>query len=175
MGLFFHSESDLCSQLLAQLAPKNLLLILDNVEQFLTTAADLIVDLLAAGPNIQVLVTSRITVPLTVSFTFPLAGLEIPEQASAEALQNESVRLVRQRAARMPTPFRLEIHLAQVVAICRFVEGMPLAIELAAASLGRLMMDEILPALTNNLQLLDTTRRDLPARQRTFHAVFDYT
>jgi predicted ATPase len=75
----------------------------------------------------------------------------------------------------MPTPFRLEIHLAQVVAICRFVEGMPLAIELAAASLGRLMMDEILPALTNNLQLLDTTRRDLPARQRTFHAVFDYT
>ncbi|MFZ0544665.1 MAG: tetratricopeptide repeat protein [Candidatus Promineifilaceae bacterium] len=175
MGLFFHGEDDLWSQLLGQLAPKNLLLILDNIEQFLNPAADLIVALLEAGNNIHLLVTSLITLPLAATFAFPLAGLEVPIQDSAEALQNESVRLFAERAARIPTSFRLEKHLAQVVAICRFVEGMPLAIELAAASLGWLMVDEILPVLTSNLQLLNTNRRDLPARQRTLQAVFDYT
>ncbi len=175
MGLYFHSESDLWTQLLGHLAAKNLLLILDNIEQFLTVATDLIMNLLEAGEDIHLLTTSRTTLDLAASIAFPLAGLETPAQVSAEALQNESVRLFAERAARMPSPFNLEKYLAEVVAICQFVEGMPLAIELAAASLGRLMIDEVLPALTNNLRLLDTTRRDLPPRQRTLHAVFDYT
>ncbi|MBK7916738.1 MAG: hypothetical protein IPJ94_10860 [Chloroflexi bacterium] len=175
MGLYFHGESDLWSQLLGQLAAKKLLLILDNIEQFLTIASDLIVDLLKAGEDIHLLTTSRTTLALAASVTFPLTGLETPTQVSAEALQNESVRLFAERAARMPVPFQLEKHLAEVVAICQFVEGMPLAIELAAASLGRLMMAEIMPALTDNLHLLDTTRHDLPPRQRTLQAVFDTT
>jgi tetratricopeptide (TPR) repeat protein len=174
-GLYFHGESDLWSQLLGQLAAKKLLLILDNIEQFLTIASDLIVDLLEAGENIHLLTTSRTTLALAASVAFPLTGLETPVQVSAEALQNDSVRLFAERAARMPTPFQLEKHLAEVVAICQFVEGMPLAIELAAAALGRLMMAEIMPALTGNLHLLDTTRHDLPPRQRTLQAVFDTT
>lgn len=180
MGLYFHGESDLWSQLLGQLTSKNILLILDNIEQFLTVASDLIVDLLEAGDDIHLLVTSRTSLALGASVAFPLAGLETPTQVSGEtsiakALQNESVRLFAERAARMPAPFDLEKHLAEVVAICQFVQGMPLGIELAAASLGRLMVDEIMPALTSNLQLLNTNRRDLPPRQRTLHAVFDYT
>ncbi|MGB7875634.1 MAG: BTAD domain-containing putative transcriptional regulator, partial [Anaerolineales bacterium] len=175
MDLYFHGESDLWSQLLGQLAAKNLLLILDNIEQFLTIASDLILELLEAGEGIRILTTSRATLPLAASLAFPLTGLETPRQVSAEALQNESVRLFAERAARLVTPFQLENHLAQVVSICQFVEGIPLGIELAAASLGQLMVDEIMPALTSNLQLLNTTRRDLPPRQRTFHAVFDYT
>lgn len=175
MDLHFHGERDLWSQLLGQLASKNLLLILDNIEQFLTVASDMILALLKAGHDIHVLVTSRTTLALAASIAFPLTGLTIPTQVSAEALQNESVRLFAERAARMPTSFDLVKHLAEVVAICQFVEGMPLGIELAAASLGWLMIDEILPALTSNLHLLNTTRRDLPARQRTLHAVFDAT
>jgi DNA-binding SARP family transcriptional activator/predicted ATPase len=175
IGLYFHAESDLWTQLLGQLAAKNLLLILDNLEQFLTVASDLILELLGAGQGIRLLTTSRTTMPLAASIAFPLAGLETPTQVSAEALQNESVLLFAERATRLPAPFHLEKHLAQVVPICQFVEGMPLGIELAAASLGWLMLDEILPALTSNLRLLNSTRRDLPARQRTFHAVFDYT
>jgi predicted ATPase/tetratricopeptide (TPR) repeat protein len=175
MDLYFHGESDLWSQLLGQLAPKKLLLILDNIEQFLTAASDLIVDLLEAGEDIHLLTTSRTALPLAASVALPLTGLATPTQVSDDALQNESVRLFAERAARTPAPFHLEKHLAEVVAICQFVEGMPLAIELAAASLGRLMVDEIMPALTNNLHLLDTTRRDLPSRQRTLQAVFDTT
>ncbi len=175
MGLFFHGESDLWSQLLAQLSAKNLLLIFDNIEQFLNTAGDLIVDLLASGDDIHLLVTSRSNLALSVGVAFPLTGLETPLQVSLEALNNESVRLFAERAARMPAPFDLEKHLPEVVSICQFVRGMPLAIELTAASLGRLMVDEIMPALIDNLHLLNSDRPDLPARQRTFHAVFEYS
>jgi DNA-binding SARP family transcriptional activator/predicted ATPase len=173
MGLYFHSARDLWSQLLGQLTSKYLLLILDNIEQILTIASDLIVDLLAAGEDIHLLVSSRSTLSLAASVAFPLTGLETPAQLSAEALNNESVRLFAERAARMPVPFHLENHLAEVVAICQFVEGMPLGIELASASLGNLMVDEIMPALTGNLHLLDSRGRDLPPRQRTLHAVFE--
>lgn len=175
MGLYFHGESELWSQLVGQLASKHVLLILDNIEQFLTVASDLIIDLLEAGGNIHLLVTSRTTLALGASVAFPLAGLQAPGQPSPDAANNESVRLFAERAARLPVSFRLDKHLAEVVAICQFVEGMPLGIELAAASLGRLMIDEILPALINNLQLLETTQRDVPPRQRTLQAVFDYT
>lgn len=175
MGSQFHSENALWPQLLAQLAGKKTLLILDNIEQFLTIASDLIVELLEAGDGVHLLITSRTTMAFASSITFPLAGLEVPMATSPTVLQNESVRLFAERAARTPTPFHLEKHLPEVVAICQFVEGLPLGIELAAASLGRLMMDEILPALTSNLELLNSTRRDLPLRQRTLHAVFDHT
>jgi DNA-binding SARP family transcriptional activator/predicted ATPase/Tfp pilus assembly protein PilF len=173
MGLFFHGENDLWAQLLGQLGAKSVLLILDNIEQFLTAASDLIVDLLGAGEDIHLLVTSRTTPAMAASVAFPLTGLETPAEVSVEALSNESVRLFAERSGRMPAPFHVENHLAEVVAICQFVEGMPLGIELTAASLGRLMVDEIMPALRSNLQLLNSKRRDLPPRQRTFQAVFD--
>ncbi len=175
MGLFFHSESDLWSQLLGQLASKNQLLILDDIEQFLSVASDLIVELLEAGEGMHLMAISQTTLDLGSSIAFPLAGLQTPTQVSPEAVDNESVRLFAERASRVPAVFHLEKHLADVVAICQFVEGMPLGIELAAASLGRLTVDEIMPALTGNLQLLNSSHRDLPPRQRTLQAVFDYT
>jgi predicted ATPase len=78
MGLYFHSEGDLWTQLLGQLAEKKLLLILDNIEQFLKVASDLIVELLAAGNGVHLLATSRTTLPLAASVSFPLSGLKIP-------------------------------------------------------------------------------------------------
>ena len=174
IGLVFRGERDLWSQLLEYLTNRKTLLILDNVEQFLEIAADLIVELLEAGENVQLLVTSSTTLPLSASRAFPLTGLEAPAEVSPAALYNESVLLFAERAARLPVPFELNNHVAEVVAICRFVEGVPLAIELAAASLGRLLMGEIMPALASNLQLLETARRDLPPRQRTLRAVFEY-
>jgi tetratricopeptide (TPR) repeat protein len=113
--------------------------------------------------------------PLAASLAFPLEGLETPADDSENALQNESVRLFAERATRLPSAFDLEKHLAEVVAICQFLEGMPLGIELAAASVGKLLVSEILPALKSNLRLINSTRYDLPPRQRTLHAVFEYT
>ena len=175
MGLYFHGESDLWSQLLGQLASKKLLLILDNIEQFITIASDLILELLAVGEGINLLTTSRTALPLSASVAFPLMGLETPKEVSPEAFENESVLLFAEQAAKMPSPFKLEDHLPEVVEICQFVEGMPLGIELVAASLSRLMIGEIMPALKSNLRLTNSTRFDLPPRQRTFHALFNYT
>jgi DNA-binding SARP family transcriptional activator/predicted ATPase/Tfp pilus assembly protein PilF len=175
MGLYFHGESDLWTQLLGQLAAKKLLLILDNIEQFLTVASDLTVELLGACESIRLLTTSRTTLPLSASVAFPLTGLETPTLDSANALQNESVLLFAERASRLPSNFHLDKHLPEVVEICNFLEGMPLGIELAAASLVKLMVVEIMPALKNNLRLINSTRLDLPPRQRTLHAVFEYT
>lgn len=175
MGLYFHGQSNLWSQVLQHVGSKNQLIILDNVEQFLPSASELIMDLLDAGNNIHLLITSRTTLPLAANVSFPLSGLDFPDQVSPAALENESVRLFAERAARLQNPFPLEEHLADVVAICQFVEGMPLGIELAAASLGRLTVAEIVPAMADNLQALQTKRRDMPARQRTLHAVFDYS
>ena len=175
MSLYFHSESDLWTQLLGQLTSKRLLLILDNIEQFITVASDLTVELLGAGEGIRLLMTSRTTLPLAASLAFPLEGLEIPEQGSDNAMQNDSVRLFVERARRLPNPLPLEKNLADVVEICQFLQGMPLGIELAAASLGRLMIGEIMPALKNNLRLINSSMSNLPPRQRTLHAVFEYT
>ena len=175
MGLYFHAESDLWTQLLGQLTAKRLLLILDNIEQFITVASDLTVELLAVCEGIRLLTTSRTTLPLAASLAFPLSGLETPANDSENALQNESVRLFAERATRLPSHFELEKHLAEVVAICQFLEGMPLGIELAAASVGKLLVSEIMPALKSNLRLINSTRYDLPDRQRTLHAVFEYT
>ncbi len=174
LELHFHSESDLWSQLLAQLATKHALLILDNIEQFAVVAADLIDELLAAARNVHLLITSRTTLALGQGVVITLAGLDIPANL-ADAAQNESVQLFAASAARSPAPFDLAKNLTEVVAICQFVRGMPLAIELAAASLIRLSLHEVLPALQNNLSLLNTTHTALPARQRTLQAVFDHT
>jgi predicted ATPase len=163
------------TQLLGQLAEKKLLLILDNIEQFLKVASDLIVELLAAGNGVHLLATSRTTLPLAASVSFPLSGLKIPTQTSIDVLQNESVRLFAERASRLPSSFDLEKHLAEVVAICQFLEGMPLGIELAAASVGRLLIGEVMPALKNNLRLVNSSRSDLPSRQRALQAEFDNT
>jgi len=175
LDLYFHGESDLWSQLLEQLSTKKILLILDNIEQFITVASDLILELLEAGESIHLLTTSRTALPLSAGVAFPLTGLETPKDASPEAFENESVLVFAEQAAKIPSPFKLENHLPEVVAICQFVEGMPLGIELAAASLGKLMVSEILPALKNNHQLINSSRPDLPARQQTLQAVFEYT
>lgn len=175
LGLYFHNESDLWTQLLGQLTTKRLLLILDNIEQFITVASDLTVELLAACEGIRLLTTSRTTLPLAASVAFLLSGLETPSDDLDNALQNESVCLFAERATRLPSHFDLEKHLAEVVAICQFLEGLPLGIELAAASVGKLLVSEIMPALKSNLRLINSTRYELPPRQRTLHAVFEYT
>ena len=71
MGLYFHAESDLWTQLLGQLSTRRLLLILDNIEQFLTIASDLILELLEAGEGIHLLTTSRTTIAFGSQCRFP--------------------------------------------------------------------------------------------------------
>jgi hypothetical protein len=121
-------------QLVQYLRRKHLLLLLDNGEHLLP-CLDFMADLLAAAPGLQVLVASREALNLQEEWRHPLSGLAVPDAAASreEAMRSEAVELFVERAHRARRDFTLDSQLEAVVRVCRLVEGMPLAIELAAA------------------------------------------
>src|SRR5262245_18184951 len=153
------------------LADKRALLLLDNFEQVLDAAAD-VAGLLAACPGLRVLVTSRAPLHLSAEFEYVVPALALPgagEGTSPDRLMGvESVRLFVERAAAAKSDFALTGENAAAVAeICRRLDGLPLAIELAAARVKLLPPQAMLPRLAHRFSLLTGGARDLPERQRT--------
>jgi predicted ATPase/class 3 adenylate cyclase len=153
------------------LANKEMLLILDNFEQ-VVDAAPIVPELLQAAPRVTVVVTSR--TPLRVRgeqeyevppMSMPLSGREEP---LSSLLRYEAIDLFVQSARRTLPSFSVTTDNAGVVAeICRRLDGLPLAIELAAARLRLMPPEQILARLDAALSFLRSSARDLPARQRT--------
>jgi predicted ATPase len=153
------------------------LLVLDNLEHLLT-AAGFVSELLRACPALSVLATSREALALAGEQRYPVAPLELPlNQDDAESLARvPAVALFCERARAHDPDFRLGDASANAVAeICRRVDGLPLAIELAAARCGVLSPGEIAERLDNALGALGTGARDAPARQRTLRATIDWS
>jgi predicted ATPase len=153
------------------LAERHLLLVLDNCEQVLDAAPD-IAGLLARCAHLAVLATSREPLRVRVEQTFPVPPLPLPEtqhQPDPAALrQVPSVALFVERAQAADPTFTLtEANAASVAAICHRLDGLPLAIELAAARVRLLPPKELLPRLERSLSLLASGARDAPQRQRT--------
>ncbi len=153
------------------LAPKRLLLLLDNCEQVLG-AAPQIATLVAACPRLSVLATSRAALRVRGEREAPLLPLPLPvsdrRSAVAELTEVPSVALFLQRAAASQPSFALSTdNAAAVAAICRRLDGLPLAIELAAAWIRVLSPAALLDRLEQRLLLLTGGSRDLPPRQRT--------
>jgi predicted ATPase len=163
--------------LTAFLGPRRMLLVLDNLEQ-VVDAAPLITQLLGAGEELTALVTSREVLHLTgehVVVVPPLqtAGATEPVEAAA---RSEAVQLFvdRARSARADLPLDGE-QLRAVAEICRRLEGLPLAIELAAARVRLLDPVELLRRLDSRLALLTGGPRDLPERQRTLRGTVEWS
>lgn len=153
------------------LRDQHLLLVLDNFEQ-LTSAAPVVADLLTAGPSVKMLVTSRIALNLHGEHTYQVPPMSLPDGESGftlEALgENEAVHLFVERARATRPGFALTADNAPIVAdICRRVDGLPLALELAAARIKILPPQAILARLDDALKLLTNGARDLPARHQT--------
>ncbi|MFL5798033.1 MAG: ATP-binding protein [Actinomycetota bacterium] len=147
------------------------LLVLDNFEQVLG-AAPLVAELLAASPRLKALVTSRAALHLSGEQEFPVPPLRMPEAADqrpAEALvEFEAVALFAQRAAAVAPDFAVtDGNAAAVAEICARLDGLPLAIELAASRIKLLSPQAMLERLQHRLALLTGGPRDHPARQRT--------
>jgi non-specific serine/threonine protein kinase len=161
------------------LGDRRLLLVLDNLEHLLP-AAPALVGLLAACPDVRLLVTSR--APLLVSGEHrldvaPLAlpGLE-PLPSLPDLMQVPSVRLLIERAAAVAPGFTLSPANARAVAeLCVRLDGLPLAIELAAARCRLLEPAELLARLDDRMALLDDGPRDAPPRQRALRAALDWS
>jgi len=161
---------------------KNLLLVLDNFEQ-VVGAAPSVAELLAACSRLTALVTSRIKLNVYGEQEFavpPLAlpGLEPPpsQEHRVQMLRFESVRLFEERAQAVKADFALTDENAVTVAtICRRLDGLPLAIELAAARGKLLPPQALLIRLEQRLPMLTGGPRDLPARQQTLRGAIDWS
>jgi predicted ATPase/DNA-binding SARP family transcriptional activator len=147
------------------LRPRELLLLLDNAEH-VREAAPAFVELLSRAPHLTVLVTSRAVLHLSGEHVFPIAPLD--DDAAQE--------LFEQRARSLEPEFRItqDNHTA-VREICRRVDGLPLAVELAAARIRALTPEAVLERLTKRLSFLAGGPRDLPARQQTLHETLDWS
>jgi predicted ATPase/class 3 adenylate cyclase len=153
----------------AFLRDKHRLLVLDNFEHLLE-AAPLVADLLQACPHVRVLVTSREPLRLRGEQLYPVAplGVAAGETPARTLVQSEGVQLFVERArARQPDFALSDAIVATVAAICTRLDGLPLAIELAAAHLRLLPPEALLARLERRLPLLVGGARDAPARQRT--------
>ena len=161
---------DVTAQVIAALQQRQILLILDNCEHVLEPAATFVTSCLPACPHLQVLATSRSPLRLRSEREFPVEPLPLPDvQASVETLlQNDAVRLFAERAEGANAHFTLDAsNVREVAAICRALDGLPLAIELAAARTRVLSLGVLQHQMSDRLDLLRDGPRDLPARQRT--------
>jgi predicted ATPase/class 3 adenylate cyclase len=140
---------------------KRLLLLLDNLEQVLPCGAAL-AGLLRCCPNLKLLVTSRAALRVSSEQEYEVAPL--PE--------TDAVELFTQRARRIKPAFEPDAHVTQ---ICRRLDGLPLAVELAAARAKLLSPRQILERLGSSLELLTSGARDLPARQQTLRATIEWS
>ena len=169
----------LVTDLESYLRARQLLLVLDNFEQ-VVGAAPLLAELLGAAPGVVVLVTSRVVLRLSGEHEFPVPSLPVPPAGSSpdpEELQRyASVGLFVQRAHAAAPGFELTGGNAEAVAeICRRLDGLPLAIELAAARVRLLPPPALLARLDHRFSLLTGGARDLPERQRTLRNTLDWS
>ena len=173
------SGDKLISDVVSYLRTKRLLLILDNFEQ-VTAGASVVSDLLASCPGLVVLVTSRTVLRLSGEYELSVPPLPVPPPGpvrDAAALQDyPSVRLFAARAGAEAPGFELTARNVQAVAeICRRLDGLPLAIELAAARIRLLPPQALLARLGDRMSVLTAGPRDLPDRQRTLRNTLEWS
>ncbi len=161
------------------LQSKQMLLVADNFEQ-IVSAAPFLVELLDNAPQLKILVTSRTLLNIQAEREFRVPPLDLPENTAQTSLENltefESVKLFLERAKAVKSPFSLtEENASSVAEICRRLEGLPLAIKLAAARIKILSPEQILTRLENSLKLLTCGAKDLPARQQTMRGAIEWS
>ncbi|MBA3552535.1 MAG: tetratricopeptide repeat protein [Actinobacteria bacterium] len=161
------------------LRDRELLLVLDNFEQVLS-AAPVVTDLLRASPGLKVVVTSRAVLHVTGEWEYPVPPLGLPDPRHLPGLpvlsQFEAVALFIERAAAVKPGFQVTNENAPAVAeICARLDGLPLAIELAAARVRLLSPQAILARLGSRLALAIGGARDVPERQRTLRQAIDWS
>jgi predicted ATPase/DNA-binding SARP family transcriptional activator/Tfp pilus assembly protein PilF len=162
-------------QLLNYLVEKEILLVLDNFEHILD-AADLVMEILAGAPHVKILATSRERLQLQEEWLLPIGGMDYPQAQATEPIEaHGAIRLFVQSVQRVQGKFSLAENSLAVTRICQLVEGMPLALELAAGWLWTMSCEQVADQIQNNLDFLETSLRNIPERHRSLHAVFDHS
>jgi predicted ATPase len=179
LGVRDAGEAPLLDRLIEVLRDKQVLLVLDNFEQ-VVDAAPIVADLLAGCPALKILTTSRVRLRLSAEHELPVAPLALPaadeRTTAADLPKSAAVRLFVARAQAVAEDFGLTPENAPIVlAICRRLDGLPLAIELAAARIKVLPPAALLARLERRLPLLTGGGRDAPARQQTMRGAIAWS
>jgi len=179
LGLNVNAGVPLIETIKGCLRSRRTLLVLDNFEQILD-AAPLVAELLSDAPGLEVIVTSRAVLKISSEHEYVVLPLPLPRTADLRSLEalaaNDAVRLFVARARAVKPDFELdESNRDAVIAICYRLEGLPLAIELAAARVKFLPPAALLKRLDKRLDVLTGGARDLPDRQKTLRATLDWS
>ncbi|MGD9985589.1 ATP-binding protein [Pseudonocardia sp.] len=180
LGIVDRSNRPATAMLLEFVRDREMLLVLDNCEHVLDGATALVDDILRHAPSTRILVTTRASLTVTEEFLYPVPPLTVPgdaEPATVESLlQFESVRLLQERAEAASPGFVLdERNAAAAARLCVQLEGIPLAIELAAARTRILSLEQILERLADRFGLLTTGSRSAAPRQQTLRSLVDWS
>ncbi|HEY8285561.1 MAG TPA: DUF6788 family protein [Chloroflexota bacterium] len=170
----------LTETLMKHLANKRLLLLLDNCEHLLDGCAALTHTLLASCPGLRILATSRAALGVPGEQPWPVPPLSLPAADAAgpvgHLLESEAARLFLERARiHRPDLTVTEVNARTIARICRQIEGIPLALELAAARMNVLSLEQIAARLDESFRLLTGGPRTAPTRQRTLRATLDWS
>ena len=179
LGVTETDDLSLTESLTTYLKDRHILLVLDNFEHVLR-AASLVSDLLEAAPHLKILVTSRAVLRLYGEHEFEVPPLALPDlkhpSSPAELAQSPSVTLFIERACAVQPDFSLNSHNAPAVAeLCIHLDGLPLAIELAAARIKLFSPQAMATRLSNRLALLTDGAQNLPQRQQTMRGTLDWS
>jgi len=176
LSLSFDQHSSLADQLTNQLRERKLLLILDNFEHLRQYVTDFLSELLHKAAQIKIVITSRHHLEFFAQDVHRLQGLLTPDPAQIHdnetLLQYASVRLFVEQAKRVTGTFALSpANRAAVIWLCRFMNGLPLGIKLAAAQLVNYSLDEVVVRAQRDLSTLISSAADLPKHQHSLHAL----
>lgn len=179
LGLREQPDKPLLETLQAALEKKDVLLVLDNFEQLVEKGATLLPELLKAAPKLTMLVSSRVALQLSAEREYPVTPLALPNKTGlqitpASLIEYAAIALFVARAQAVKSDFELtEENVVAVAEICRRLDGLPLALELAAARIRAFPVHKILERLS--LKLLTGGSRDLPGRQQTLRGAIDWS
>jgi predicted ATPase/class 3 adenylate cyclase len=178
LGVRIEPDQAVIDTIVAKVGDRKLLLVLDNCEHLIDVVAELAENLLLACPGLKILATSieLLRVPGEVTYRLPPLSLPREEEELEDVRQHDAVRLFTERAVQAQPDFAVTRHnLKSVVAITQRLDGMPLGLELAAARLRSLSVDQIADRLDERFRLLSGGRRTKVARHQTLQAAIDWS
>lgn len=172
-GIKASARTDVADDIEAYLRERRVLLVLDNFEEAAAHAA-MVEHWIAAAPGLQVIVTSRVRLAIASEWLLPLEGLPCPEPEDLDRLESfDAARLFVQAARRVEPALVPAVEAGAIAEICRLVDGLPLALLLAAAWTRVLSCDAIAAELRRGTELLRTSDASMPARHASMQVVFE--
>jgi predicted ATPase/DNA-binding SARP family transcriptional activator len=176
LGIAEQQQRPVIETLAEELANRSMLVVLDNCEHVAEACADLAFRLLSSSPKVSILATSRQALNVAGEQVYRVPSLELPSVEESDVDGYEAIRLFVDRAYRVADGFRLnQKNAADIAEICRELDGIPLAIEMAAARMRSLSVSEIRSRLGDRFRLLKTGNRGALPRQHTLRATIDWS